>query len=506
MKRVKLFSYLVLFFIVCFVSVSSASDFPIVQSSIFSSNEQTEPYLIDIARYPQNLAFQELIQSESNIPRKSYMPINFVGYLTKKEFDLSARGCEQRTQALLMFLIDIYSGKKNVIKDNIIPEEVAEYALRTQGFPELVGKLTSETIAITNGSDINLKRNKDGKIVVIEDNIGSLGGREEIYAIVDIFARSFKNVKVFDPYVLERKYIYEMTKWFSHFPGKYVIYCSDIMRPEETFAPQRKNLNNMGIYFANQDDLYVKDNKLFLKPSPLNDKDVEVSILEHNGLDFTLDLEYPLFQKRCDLLDLPKDSIQDIPGIMRVFLAGNIILGHSPGSSLADSKIVYPFVENLIRYYLNEEPILASAKTYGLKVNDVSLHEIPYSLSFEEAVQRKNELVLKPIRGECGIGVFVGKYLDEKKWKEELTEVYSTNPEDFLFFQYVEILEEYDYLLSHRLFVDAYQDNVSTRPGAYLRMKTVNGDGVISTGNDGTIATATLIEGLTTDESLLLEL
>ena len=124
-----------------------------------------------------------------------------------------------------------------------------------------------------------------------------------------------------------------------------------------------------------------------------------------------------------------------------------------------------------------------------------SLYNIP-SLSLEEAIAKKNELVLKPIMGECGFGVIVGKNVKKEIWRKALKKTYSDFPEDFLFFEYVDILQEDNHLLIHRFFVDVFKENVSTRPGAYIRMKNNDGDGVISTGNPGTIASAVLIENI----------
>jgi uncharacterized circularly permuted ATP-grasp superfamily protein len=186
---------------------------------------------------------------------------------------------------------------------------------------------------------------------------------------------------------------------------------------------------------------------------------------------------------------------------MKAFLNNNLILSHSPGSSLPDSKIIYPFVEEFIRYYLHEEPLLGSTKAYSLKVADNPFYDMLPSLTLSDAFAKKDSLVLKPINGACGEDVVVGKKVSQEKWEEVVSDTYASEPEDFLFFEYSNILEENNYLLIHRVFVDAFQDHVATRPGAYLRMKEVDGDGVISTGTLGTIATATLIENINIKES-----
>ncbi len=463
-----------------------------------SSQLQKVPYSLDLQEYPEYSDYQKLLQEESNIPEEDFMSVKYIGILTQEEFELCSRGAEQRTKALLLFLKDIYSGENNVIKDNIIPESIVEYAMESQGFREFVGKLQIETMAIICGSDLNLQRNQDGKITVIEDNIGSLGGREDIYAMADVLRRSFEQFNVFDPYQLESDYINKMKSWFLPLSGKYVMYCSDAIRMGETFSPKRAVLNEKSIDFADQDDLYVLDDRVFLKSYQKGDNDFEVSFIDHNGYDFSLDLSCELFRNRYEEIGESLEEAQDIPGSLGAILAGNLIVGHAPGTSMADSKIIYPFVEEFIRYYLGEEPIFASTKSYGLMIDNIPVHEIP-SLSLAEAIENKDELVLKPIRGAGGYGVVVGKNVDDAEWFEAVEVAFSSCPEDFLFFEYVEILQEKGYSLIHRVFVDAYQEHTSTRPGAYLRMTEAEGAGVVRVGAKDTVATVSLIEKINCD-------
>ncbi len=77
-----------------------------------------------------------------------------------------------------------------------------------------------------------------------------------------------------------------------------------------------------------------------------------------------------------------EDSVLGVPGIMRAWRAGNLAIANAPGSGVADDKVVYAFVPEMIRYYLKEEPSLASVKTYLCMKNRIASTYWPTSINW----------------------------------------------------------------------------------------------------------------------------
>jgi uncharacterized circularly permuted ATP-grasp superfamily protein len=92
------------------------------------------------------------------------------------------------------------------------------------------------------------------------------------------------------------------------------------------------------------------------------------------------------------------DSLLGVPGLMKAYRAGNVTLANAVGTGVADDKAVYPYVPELVRYYLGEEPVLANVETY--------LPEDPDTLAY--VLANLDRLVLKPVDGSGGYGLVIG--------------------------------------------------------------------------------------------------
>jgi uncharacterized circularly permuted ATP-grasp superfamily protein len=101
-----------------------------------------------------------------------------------------------------------------------------------------------------------------------------------------------------------------------------------------------------------------------------------------------------------DPLHFRPDSIIGCPGIVNAARAGNVSLANAIGNGVADDKLLYTYVPDLIRYYLNEEPLISNVETYRLDTPDV-LHDV---------LSRLDELVLKPVDGAGGKGIVIGPH------------------------------------------------------------------------------------------------
>ncbi|MBU1086967.1 MAG: circularly permuted type 2 ATP-grasp protein [Candidatus Omnitrophica bacterium] len=427
-------------------------------------------------------AFQQASSGEVNIS-----PL--LQIISREEMDYLVKGTLQRGKALVRFLQDIYAGNWEVVRDGIVPESVVRKALRTQGYEQLVGKLSQEQIMITYGPDLSYHNG-----YVIEDNIGSLGGREFIVTLQRELLKIFPNAPLFDYELLVKRYE-EGLKSILPSEDTIVSYWDDpVFKESRAFKIDSWRQNEKGIVYVDSANDQARHfevsegNGLFVvSPEGTREK---VGLLDYNEYDLSLDPDYPIFAQRMRELGLNKVS-EGIPGIMSLVLNNKIVLGHHPGSSLADSKLIYPFVEKFIRYYLKEEPIFKTTKTFAL-TDKYGMQEYTY----EEAIRDKENLVLKPIMGKAGEGVVVGKFTSEEKWKKQLKEAFNC-PEDFLLFEFVELMQIRDRIMVHRIIAKISPElKTVVYPGVYVREKSVQGDGVIWSSESITSGMMALVEGV----------
>ena len=116
-----------------------------------------------------------------------------------------------------------------------------------------------------------------------------------------------------------------------------------------------------------------------------------------------------------------EDSALGVPGIMRAWKAGNVAIANAPGAGVADDKVVYAFVPDMIRYYLKEEPTLASVKTY-LCMNDEDRDYVLANL---------DKLVVKPANESGGYGLMVGPHATKAK-RAEFAKLIEKDPRNYI--------------------------------------------------------------------------
>jgi uncharacterized circularly permuted ATP-grasp superfamily protein len=122
-----------------------------------------------------------------------------------------------------------------------------------------------------------------------------------------------------------------------------------------------------------------------------------------------------------DPITFNPDSTLGVPGLMNVYREGNITLINAPGTGVADDKAVYIFMPEIIRYYLDEEPILKNVQTYRCEKQD----DMQYILEHIE------ELVVKPVDMSGGYGIFIGIH-STKKEAEEMKKIIKHNPRSYI--------------------------------------------------------------------------
>lgn len=301
-----------------------------------------------------------------------------------KEWQKCERGLIQRIQALNMFLKDIYHEQK-ILKDEIVPEFLIK---QSSGFLKEACGIMPPGGVYVHVAGIDLIRGPDGNFVVLEDNLRTPSGVSYVLenrAIMKrvfprIFARAkIKNVEDYPHWL--RNALTELspvdaseTRAVVLTPGPY-----NSAYFEHSFLARR-----MGCELVQGSDLFVRDNKVYVKTTYGPQR---VHVIYRRIDDAYLDPEV-----------FNKDSLLGVPGIYRAYREGNVTLANALGNGVADDKAVYPYVPDMIRYYLSEEPIISQVETY--------LCHREKDRKF--VLENLKDLVVKEVDASGGYGMLIG--------------------------------------------------------------------------------------------------
>jgi uncharacterized circularly permuted ATP-grasp superfamily protein len=325
-----------------------------------------------------------------------------------KDWARVSRGLAQRSRALNCFIDDIYN-KQRILADGIVPAEIifdsSNYKPQCAGVSPRYGAW-----AHICGTD--LVRDESGKFYVLEDNLRVPSGvsymlenREitkrvlpelfenySIQPVDDYPSRLHSTLACLSPRILRRPCIVVLT------PG---IYNSAYF--EHAYLAQR-----MGAELVEGSDLFVGDHDAVYMRTV--DGPTRVDVVYRRIDDEFLDPE--VFRK---------DSTLGVPGIMSAWKKGNVAIANAPGAGVADDKVVYAFVPEMIRYYLNEKPLLSSVKTY-LCMNSADRDYVLANL---------DKLVVKPANESGGYGMMVGPHATKAK-QAEFARLIEQNPRNYI--------------------------------------------------------------------------
>ncbi|MDZ7925279.1 MAG: circularly permuted type 2 ATP-grasp protein [Marinagarivorans sp.] len=344
---------------------------------------------------------------EGNIDRS--WPFDIIPrVIAKKQWDTTAEGLKQRLQALNLFIDDLYHDQK-IIKDGIIPEFVLKQSVNYRKECEGISPAFGVWAHIC-GTD--LVRDSDGEFYVLEDNLRVPSGVSymlenrsimkrvlpEVFETVDIApiadypARLFDMLCSLSPRKGEKPVIAVLT------PG---IYNSAYF--EHAFLAQQ-----MGAELVEGSDLVVNsDNCVYMKT---------ISGLERVDV---------IYRRIDDMFIDPdvfhKDSVLGVRGLMRAWRAGKVALANAPGAGVADDKVIYAFVPQVIKYYLDQDPILPNVETF-LCYDDKQREYVLANL---------DKLVVKPANESGGYGMIVGPH-STKKEREQFAELIKANPRNYI--------------------------------------------------------------------------
>lgn len=325
-----------------------------------------------------------------------------------REWKIINKGLKQRLTALNCFISDVYD-QQTFIKENLIPQEIISSSKNFR--KECVGIKPKHNVwANICGTD--LVRDKNGVMYVLEDNLRVPSGVSYMLGNRIITKRVFpellQDIEILpiDDYPTQ---LHEMLCSIAPNPnGKPQIAVLTPGIYNSAYFEHAYLAQQMGAQLVEGSDLIVDDDDcVYMRTIEGHEK---VDVIYRRIDDDFLDPE--VFRK---------DSILGVPGLMRAWKAGNVALANAPGAGVADDKVVYAYVPEMIRYYLNEEPILPNVETY--------LCSNPDHLDY--VLKHLAELVVKPANESGGYGMLVGPHATAKE-VEAFRKVVIGNPRNYI--------------------------------------------------------------------------
>jgi uncharacterized circularly permuted ATP-grasp superfamily protein len=298
------------------------------------------------------------------------------------EWDSLERGLVQRVTAINRFLADVYHGQEILRSGLIEPERILGNAQFQQA---MVGvRVPRDIYAHIVGVDI--VRHNDGRYYVLEDNLRVPSGVSYMLSNRKMMMRLFPD--------LFRRY---QVRPVEHYPAlllQALRAATEVDAPRVVLlTPGRFNsayfehaflAQQMGIELVEGQDLFVTEGEVRMRTT---DGPRRVDVIYRRLDDAFL-----------DPLEFRRDSMLGVPGLMSVVRAGRVSVCNAIGTGVADDKSIYPFVPDMIRFYLGEEPILNNVQTWQCRRPKELAHVLAHL----------DQLVVKEVHGAGGYGMLVG--------------------------------------------------------------------------------------------------
>ncbi len=384
-----------------------------------------------------------------------------------REWKEIERGLTQRILALNLFLKDIYH-QRLILRDNVIPADVV---LGSSGYRrECVGLKVPRDIYI-HIAGIDLIRDRDGKYLVLEDNGRTPSGVSYVLKNREISKQALPflfagyNVRPVDEYPSS------LLEVLRH------IAPPDVEEPQIVLlTPGAFNsayyehsflARQMGIPLVEGRDLFLDDGQVFMRTIRGAQR---VDVIYRRVDDEFLD---PLYFRR--------DSVLGVAGMVAAYRSGRLGLANAIGTGVADDKGIYPFVPDMIRYYLREDPILENVETFR--------PEIPSHM--DHILQNLEKLVVKAVDASGGYGMLIGPASTAEQ-REDFAGRVKSNPRGYIA-QPTISLSQHPTLVDNafeprhidlRPFV-LYGENIKVLPGGLTRVALVRGSLVVNSSQGG---------------------
>jgi uncharacterized circularly permuted ATP-grasp superfamily protein len=327
--------------------------------------------------------------------------------IPKTEWELLERGLTQRMQALNMFLKDVYS-EQRIIKEGIIP---ASYILSGKHFRREFMNVEVPRDIYIHICGTDLIRDDKGNYLVLEDNARSPSGVSYLLENRQAMKRAFPN---FFPKAGVRpveNYSEQLLKTLQYVAphGKENPVCV-LLTPGHFNSAYFEHCflaRQMGIEIVQGSDLVVRDFKVYMRTTQgLQQIDVIYRRIDDDYIDPSV---------------FRADSTLGVPGLLNALRAGNVNIANAIGTGIADDKLIYAYVPDMIRFYMSEEPILGQVETFFASEDD----------HFKYIMENLDQLVVKSANEAGGYGMLIGPTATKQE-VEDFRALIKADPRNFI--------------------------------------------------------------------------
>jgi uncharacterized circularly permuted ATP-grasp superfamily protein len=323
------------------------------------------------------------------------------------EWDVIDRGVQQRVRALEAFLADVY-GEGAAFRDRVLPRRLIT---SSRHFHRAAHGIAPPNGVRIHVAGIDLVRDADGTFRVLEDNVRVPSGvsyvienrRAMARVLPDLMqvhrlrpvsgypTRLLEALRHAAPYGVANPTIVVLT------PGAY----------NSAYFEHSLLARLMGVELVEGRDLHCRGDQVFMRTTA-GEQQVDV-IYRRIDDDF------------LDPLHFRPDSVVGCAGLLNAVRAGNVTVANAIGNGVADDKLTYTWVPEMVRYYLDEEPVLRNVDTYRLEEPD----------QLDHVLTHLDELVVKPVDGSGGYGIVIGPEATKRQLTQQRKEL-RANPRGFI--------------------------------------------------------------------------
>ncbi|MFO0722593.1 MAG: circularly permuted type 2 ATP-grasp protein [Myxococcota bacterium] len=459
--------------------------------------------------------------------------------LVASEYETLKKGVTQRGTALRLFLEDHYSGKKSYAE--VISPALVDEIIQRSGEASYAGLVDPKTIAFPYGPDI--MRAKDGRFYVIEDNTGFIGGPGDLLKAREILLKQSPEVMaelkpLDDPSQYYARLVERAKALANPIGGKVIMFQVppyadhederlrqimkshgvDVLTPnskhklvvtsEGVFVKEKdkagkETLSRVGYVFMNGEHKWLDASHPSTRPafliSEAHDWLEEKSLKDADKATLRAALIPDAASGKVDAAKLEK-TLRDLnlldaatlaeassaKGLMGALFAGKVAANYSPGVDFVGDKAFKAYVDDLVRFYLGEEPVLPSipvtrftARTKeGLEVLD---EEKVHALFDGEAYKKH---VFKVVDGRGGKGIYIGPKMKEEEVAPLIQEI-SADPTHFVAEPYTQLSTLAGHIVDLRLISTVDPETVVVSPTPWGRGVPVDGDGKVNLSQKG---------------------
>lgn len=364
---------------------------------------QSKQHAAERALHSMGITFNVYFEGEGV---ERIMPLDIIPrIIERKEWDNLAKGLVQRVEALNLFIDDIYHDQK-ILKDGIIPESVIK---SSKGFLKQCMGVDPPKGIWCHITGTDLIRDDNGDFLVLEDNLRCPSGVSYVLENREILKKAFPNIfeKVGVQHVSDYPIrLLDMLQFICDKQDPQVV----VLTPgiyNSAYFEHSYLAQQMGVSLVESSDLVVREGIVQMRTT----KGFEPVDVIYRRIDDTF----------LDPKAFNPESLIGVPGIFEVFKNGNVAIANAPGTGVADDKVIYAYVPRIIKYYLDQDPLIPNVRTYLCGEED----------DFKYALENIEQLVVKEANEAGGYGMLIGPK-STKAECDEFRKRIRSNPRNYI--------------------------------------------------------------------------